>query len=403
MKNSAIKIAYFAGSMKPGHDGVTRVLYKLIETLNERNIENIFFSPIIPQDSAQPTKMFEIPSVVFPLYKDYRFPVALQKSFESRLAEFKPDILHINSPCPLGFAAVKYGLRHNIPVVATYHTHFASYAKYYKVKALESVSWSYFRMIYNSCDQVFVPSKPILEELRNHGLTNLKYIPHGVDTDVFNPKFYSDEWRNKNDLNCKTILLFAGRLVWEKDLNTLANAYKILKEKRNDIKFVLAGDGPIRNELQTLMPDALFLGYLSGRELSTAFASSDIFVFPSTTETFGNVTLEAMASGIPPICAKEGGAYGVIEENKTGLIANPRDARDLAMKIEKLVDNPALRKAIAKNSFEYAKEQSWEKIFNKLFESYGEVIQSHKINNQYKSKTYCRSYNQLCFRRSIHA
>ncbi len=304
MKNSTMKIAYFAGSMKPGQDGVTRVLYKLIEVLNRRNIENIFFSPIIPEEETLPTKMFEIPSVSFPLYRDYRFPVAVQKTFESRLNEYKPDLLHINSPCPLGFAAVKYGLRHNVPVVATYHTHFASYAKYYKVKALESVSWNYFRIIYNSCEMVYVPSKPILEELRSHGLINLQYIPHGVDNKAFNPSFHSMEWRNKYNVANKKVLLYAGRLVWEKDLKTLADAYKILHEKRSDIKFVLAGDGPVKNDLKTLMPEALFLGYLSGPELSAAFASSDIFVFPSTTETFGNVTLEAMASGIVPVCAK---------------------------------------------------------------------------------------------------
>ncbi|HVO73494.1 MAG TPA: glycosyltransferase family 1 protein [Ignavibacteriaceae bacterium] len=398
-----MKIAYFAGSMKPGHDGVTRVLYKLIEALNERNIENIFFSPIIPEEEIQPTRMFEIPSVTFPLYKDYKFPVALQKSFESRLNEFKPDLLHINSPCPLGFAAVKYGLRHNVPVVATYHTHFASYAKYYKVKALESVSWNYFRIIYNSCEMVYVPSKPILEELRSHGLANLQYLPHGVDNKIFNPFFYSDEWRNKRGISDKKILLFAGRLVWEKDLKTLADTYKIITQKRNDVKFVLAGDGPVKSELQALMPDALFLGHLSGSDLSAAFASSDIFVFPSTTETFGNVTLEAMASGIVPVCAREGGAYGIIEENKTGLIANPRDAKDFAGKIEFLLDNPLLRKKMSMDCFNYAKEQSWEKIFERLFSSYEEIIQTYKINRQYGQKSYNRSYNQLFFRRSIHA
>ncbi|MGE5848255.1 MAG: glycosyltransferase family 4 protein [Ignavibacteria bacterium] len=403
MKNSKMRISYFAGSMKPGHDGVTRVLYKLIEALNQRNIENIFFSPIIPEEETQPTKMFEIPSITFPLYKDYRLPVAVQKTFESSLNEFKPDLLHINSPCPLGFAAVKYGLRHNIPVVATYHTHFASYAKYYKVKALESVSWNYFRIIYNSCEMVYVPSKPILEELRGHGLINLQYIPHGVDNKAFNPSFHSMEWRNKYNVADKKVLLYAGRLVWEKDLKTLADAYKILHETRNDIKFVLAGDGPIKNELKTLMPEALFLGYLSGSELSAAFASSDIFVFPSTTETFGNVTLEAMASGIVPVCAREGGAYGVIEENKTGLIANPRDAQNLSEKIEMLLNNPKLREKMAENCLYYAREQSWEKIFDRLFGSYEEIIQTYKINNQYKPRAYSRSYNQLFFKRNIHA
>jgi len=396
MNSSALKIAYFAGSMKPGHDGVTRVLYKLIEALNANGIKNIFFSPIIPAEEEQLTKMYEIPSFTFPMYKDYKFPIAGHKSFEEKLEEFKPDILHINSPCPLGYAAVKYGLKHNIPVVATYHTHFASYAKYYKVKALESVSWSYFRVIYNNCETVYVPSKPILEELNSHGLYNLEYLPHGVDTKIFNPGFYSEDWKIRNNLQDKTILLFAGRLVWEKDLHTLAMAYKILKGKRNDIALVIAGDGPIKNELKEYMPDAIFLGQLSGSDLSTAYASSDIFIFPSTTETFGNVTLEAMASGIPPICAKEGGAYGIIDDGVTGLIAKPRDPVDLSNKIEYLVNFPLKRKLIAANSLAFAKEQSWEKIFKKLFYSYQEVLHNYLIKKSYKKKVFNR-------RRSYHS
>src|SRR5690606_5957864 len=127
----------------------------------------------------------------------------------------------------------------------------------------------------------------------------------------------------------RTILLFAGRLVWEKDLKTLAEAYKIVLAKTKNVLFVLAGDGPVRKELEILMPEAKFLGYQSGKNLSTVYASSDIFIFPSTTETFGNVTLEAMASGIPPICAKEGGAYGFIEDKINGLLTEPRHPEDL--------------------------------------------------------------------------
>jgi glycosyltransferase involved in cell wall biosynthesis len=250
---------------------------------------------------------------------------------------------------------------------------------------------------------VYVPSMPILKELRDHGLINLQFIPHGVDTEIFNPSYYSDEWRKNYNLADKNVLLFAGRLVWEKDLKTLADAYRILNERRKDIKFVLAGDGPVKSELETLMPEALFLGYLSGTELSTAFASSDIFIFPSTTETFGNVTLEAMASGLVPICVKEGGAYGVIEEGKTGLIANPRDPRNLAEKIEMLLDNTNLRKKMAEACLKYSKEQSWEKIFDKLFSSYEEITQSYKIRNRHSPRFCSRTYSQLIFKRHIHA
>ena len=385
--NDNIRIAYFAGTMRPGHDGVTRVLYKMIEELNSRKIDNMFFSPIIPPVDEQPTPMFKVPSITFPLYKDYRLAKPGKKYFEEKVIEFHPDIIHINSPCSLGYAAMKYGNKHNIPVVATYHTHFASYAKYYKVKALENFSWNYFRSLYNRCEKVYVPSIPIMNELKFHGLNTVDFLPHGVDTKVFNPKFKSVEWRKKLGIENKTILLFAGRLVWEKDLQTLSETYHILNKKRNDVVFVLAGDGPIRNELEELMPRAKFLGYQSGNNLSTAYASSDIFVFPSTTETFGNVTVEAMASGIPPICAREGGAYGIIKENQTGLIAEPRNPFDLANKIESLVDNPMEKERIASNAYNFAQSQSWENIIDNLVSSYMKVVKNYvkkRINSNSK-------------------
>ncbi len=371
---SNIKIAYFAGTMKPGHDGVTRVLYRMIEELNKRKVRNIFFSPIIPGETDRTTHMIEVPSITFPLYKDYKLPLPLQSQIEKSLNHFKPDIIHINSPCPLGYAAVKYGLKHNIPVVATYHTHFASYAKYYNIKALEYFGWNYLKSLYNKCDKVYVPSTPIMEELSSRGFNTIEYLPHGVDTNTFNPGFKNTNWKKELEIENKTALLFAGRLVWEKDLSTLAETYKIIMDKRNDVVFILAGDGPIRKELMLRMPKAKFLGQLSGTQLSMAYASSDIFVFPSTTETFGNVTVEAMASGIPPICAREGGAYGIIKEDINGMIAEPRNAISLSEKIEMLIDNLSLRKTMANNALVFAKTQSWENIFNRLFESYIDVI-----------------------------
>ncbi len=374
---SDMKVAYFAGSMKPGHDGVTRVLYKMIEELNKRNIRNIFFSPIIPLENDRTTSMIEVPSVTFPLYKDYKLPLPLQSHIEKSLNLFKPDIIHINSPCPLGYAGVKYGQKHGIPVVATYHTHFASYAKYYNIKALEYFGWSYLKNLYNKCAKVYVPSKPIMEELSKHGFKTIDYLPHGVDTKIFNPAFKDPMWKENLGIGGKTVLLFTGRLVWEKDLATLAKTYKILTSKRDDLVFALAGNGPVKDELKRLMPKAVFLGQLSGKKLSTAYASSDIFVFPSTTETFGNVTVEAMASGITAVCAREGGAYGVINEGVNGLIAEPRDAADLAGNIELLADNSELRKKLSKNALSFARVQSWSSIFDRLFASYLEIINNN--------------------------
>ena len=380
IKNN-LKVAYFAGTMKHGQDGVTRVLYKMIDLLNKLGIENIFFSPIIPEEIERPTKMFEVPSLTLPLYKEYKIAVPGFKYFENQLLKFNPDILHINSPCSLGYAAVKFGQKHSIPVVATYHTHFPSYAKYYKVKTFENIGWNYLKSLYNKCEAVYVPSLPIMEELEKHGLETIEFLPHGVDTSIFNPSFYSEEWKEELGIKNKKIILYAGRLVWEKDLKILADAYNIINSKRNDVVFVLVGDGPIKDDLKSLMPEAILLGYQSGKDLSTAYASSDIFVFPSSTETFGNVTVEAMASGIPPICVREGGAYGIINEDVNGLIAEPHNAESLADKINLLLNHDEKRIELGLNAYKFAQFQSWGNIISNLIESYESVIKIYKANH----------------------
>ncbi len=373
-----LRVAYFAGTMRPGHDGVTRVLYRLIDALKRQGIESLFFSPIIPDRLHQPVPMLEVPSVTFPLYKDYQLPVPGYKHFEQELRNFSPDLLHINSPCPLGHAAVHYGQKFGIPVVATYHTHFPSYAKYYRIEALEAFSWKYFRKLYNACERVYVPSRPVMDELSGHGFSSVEYLPHGVDASMFSPLYRSEEWRRSHGMEGKTVLLFVGRLVWEKDLRTLARAYARITPGHPEVLFALAGDGPVREELKQMMPGALFLGHQAGEELSRAYASSDIFVFPSTTETFGNVTVEAMASGLPPVCAREGGAYGFIEPGVTGMLAAPRDPQDFVAQIEYLLDYPDRRRKMGKAACAFARGQSWEKIFEQLFESYDEVVKTYR-------------------------
>jgi phosphatidylinositol alpha 1,6-mannosyltransferase len=371
------RIAYFSGSMKPGLDGVSRVLYRIISALQSRGIDNVFYSAAVPPPDMRPTEMVEIPSLTIPFYKDYRFAFPGQRYFASHILAFNPDLIHINSPCSLSHAALRFGQQYGIPVVATYHTHFPSYAKYYKVQALEMLGWNYLRKLYNQCQRVYVPSQPILAELSQNGINNLKYLPHGVDTATFNPVFKSMEWKKRLGITSKYALLYAGRLVWEKDLQTLAMTYQILTGRRNDLVFVLAGDGPIRKELEQLMPEAKFLGYQAGSDLSMAYASSDLFVFPSTTETFGNVTIEAMASGLLPVCANQGGAAGIIKHGITGMLTNPRDPADLVDKIEYLIDHPEQRRSMAERALNYARQQTWERIFDTLFRDYENVIEQY--------------------------
>jgi len=382
-----MRVVHFAGTMRPEHDGVTRVLYRMTGALTGLGIEHAFVSPILPPVEERSVRMIEVPSVAFPLYKDYRVAAPGMRHFAEETLSYKPDLLHIHSPCSLGYAAVRFGRKHKIPVVATYHTHFASYASYYNVQLLTPFGWNYLRHLYDGCDRVFVPSLPILDELWDHGFRRLHHLPHGVDTRVFQPSFRSFDWRKAHGITGdKKMLLYAGRLVWEKDLRTLAMTFEVLRRRRSDFILALAGDGPVRHELTSMMPGAVFLGQLSGEALSTAYASSDIFVFPSTTETFGNVIVEAMASGVPPICARAGGAAGIVQHGVTGVLTTPRDPAEFANAISQLLDTPARREAMGLQALEFAKRQSWEAIFRKMVDLYVEVLEDHKKRKSLKNR-----------------
>ncbi|HEY4613769.1 MAG TPA: glycosyltransferase family 1 protein [Bacteroidota bacterium] len=369
-----MRVAYFNANLCKGQDGVTRVMYKMFEGAIMRKVEALAFTSTLPEVSDMIVPMVRVPSVPLFLQKNYRLALPSYHLFARKLTQFQPDLIHINSPCTLGFRAMKYARHFNIPIVATYHTHFPTYPRYYNLSGLEELIWKISRHLYNNIDRTFVPTEPILEELRDHGINNLQYLPNGVDLQLFNPRYRSEEWRERIGAKHKPVVLFVSRLVWEKDLRVLAEAYRILRAKRDDFEFVIVGSGSARTEFEQMVPGAHFLGYQSGRELTETYASSDIFVFPSTTETFGLVTVEAMASGLVPVAAKVGGAAGIIEEGHSGLFAKPFDAADIARQVERLLDSPDWRKALALQALHRAQEFGWDQILETLFNNYGHVI-----------------------------
>jgi phosphatidylinositol alpha 1,6-mannosyltransferase len=373
-----MRIAYFNATLKPGQDGVTRVVHKMIEGALAREHGVMGFSALVPEPDNQIVPFVKVRSLVLPLQKAYRIPLPNYHALSRSLNNFQPDILHINSPCLLACAAVKYGQDFNVPVVATYHTHFPTYPRYYKLNGAENLTWKILKSLYNRIAETFVPTMPILEELHDHGIERLEYLPNGVDLQLFTPEYRSAAWRRRITPTEKPIILFVSRLVWEKDLRDLADMYRILRSRRNDFEMVLVGDGHARREVERLMPGAHFLGFQTGRTLSESYASADIFVFPSTTETFGLVTLEAMASGLVPVAAKVGGAVEIIEEGTSGLFAVPHGPFDLAAKVERLLDRPEERREMARKVIARAQHFGWGKILDKLFKSYEEVIESHK-------------------------
>jgi len=361
-------------------DGVVRYLYRLIDYLNAHQVVSLFVTGKLPAKDKIVAPMVRIPSFTLPLYRKYRYAVPDYR-LKKIITEFQPDIMHFHSPFSLAWAALHYGHNLGIPTVATYHTDFVGYMKYYNLGWFEGLGWKYVKAVYKKCDLVFVPSLYTQRELRSKGLYQAVFLPHGVEAGLFNPRWRSGAWRKKTGHGQK-ILLFVGRLIWEKNIKILADINNLLRKQRQDFVFVIAGDGPKKKELQELMPEAIFLGHLAGQDLYKCYASSDIFVFPSLTETFGFVTIEAMASGAVPVCASRGGASSIIKNGRTGFLVSGSDARLYVKKINQLLDNADLLAKMRQRGLVFARRQHWNGIFNKLMNYYKTVVRQYKVKHR---------------------
>ncbi|MFN3782214.1 MAG: glycosyltransferase family 4 protein, partial [Candidatus Kapaibacteriota bacterium] len=316
-----MNIAIFAGALNEHQDGVTRVLHRHIRFYKRLGYRMYFFTPSYNEGNKL-ENVTKISSIPFPLYSDHKLSLPLKRKITRELEKLSPDLVFIHSPCTLGLIATKGAEELKIPAVAEYHTHFPTYLTYYKISFLERYVWRYMRYLYSKCEVVFVPSKSVEKNLNENGISNTVFIPHGVDTEVFNPKFFNAELKTKLGIEGKKIVLFVGRIVKEKNLDILVQAVELLA-KREDFVLVVAGGGPYLKYYQSRTKRALFLGHLHTNELAQIYASSDIFVFPSVTETFGNVILEGMASGLPPVVANSFGASELISNFENGILVAP--------------------------------------------------------------------------------
>jgi glycosyltransferase involved in cell wall biosynthesis len=232
-----------------------------------------------------------------------------------------------------------------------------------------------------------VPSKTTIAELKSMGFQNLTLWERGIDPDCFSPVYADRALHEKWSPDGSPIALFTGRLVKEKDIETLIAAHKILRNRNVEFKLVFVGDGPMKNEIARALPDAILAGFKTGHDLSRAYASADIFVFPSTTESFGNVVMEALASGLPSIVADEGGVRDIVRDGETGFITHPQDAADLAGKMETLLTNKLLRTSFSARALEYASLKSWDEVNRVLLQGYEKLISSESSNGNKPKKS----------------
>ena len=371
-----MKIAYFSESLLPHVDGVSRTLAQLFGFLEREGVDFRVFSPFMPPpEISWARRVHRVPYIRVPVYKDYRMTVPMGHRISERLDAYEPDLIHVVSPTPIAVRAEKYGQRHGIPVVASFHTHFVSYFQYYGIGGLEGFGWWLMRKFYARCRLVYAPSHGIIRELAAHGITNTELWSRGIDLGRFSPRWRDPALRAQVGADDDTpILLLVSRLVKEKDLADLVAAERILRERGAKHRLVLVGDGPMRPELEKALPDAFFAGHQTGEALARWYASGDVFVFPSTTETFGNVILEAHASGLPAVVVDRGGPPDLVEPGVTGLVARANDPADFAAKVESLLADPEARKRMGCRGREAAAQRDWSAINGRLLESYRQVV-----------------------------
>lgn len=375
------RVALFAGAYNHIADGVSLTLNRLVRHLERSGVRVCVFAPTVddPQIPDYAGPLVPVPSVPAPGRTDYRISVGLTPSVRDALVAFDPTIVHIATPDLLGRHALHVATRAGLPVVASYHTHFSSYLKYYRLDWMESLVWRYLRGFYTQCEQIYVPSTAMAEILRAHGVRDgLRLWQRGVETDRFHPAHRSMEWRRAHGIaDDAVVVAFVSRLVWEKGLDVFADVIEALHRRNVPHRSLIVGDGPVRDDLEARLPNTVFTGYLEGDALSRAYASSDVFLFPSDTETFGNVTLEAMASGLPTVCADAVGSRDLVDDGTTGVLCPPGDASAFTDAVERLVTDAALRQRMCTAARDRAQTFTWDTILARMNTYYDEVLAAH--------------------------
>ncbi|EOW9528140.1 glycosyltransferase family 4 protein [Bacillus cytotoxicus] len=375
-----MRVAIFTDTFTPQVNGVAKTLDRLTRYFKQQNIS---YSVFAPQHTAEDNfidnvnKMRSIPLTI--LYPECRFAFPTPR-IKGELLTFQPDIIHVATPFNMGLCGMYYAKKLGIPLVGSYHTDFDAYLQYYKIEFLSNMLWNYLKWFHSHMQKNFVPSSETLQQLKKKEFQNLYIWGRGVDCSLFHPSYNKDVFRKKYNITAPYILSYVGRIAPEKDIETLQLLMQTtIKERNNDIHWMITGDGPLATELQKNAPSnhVTFTGYLQGADLAETYACSDLMIFPSATETFGNVALESLACGTPVIGANAGGVKNIITDKKTGLLCEPKQTESFLSSIYQLLKYDKMRNQMSIAARSYALTQSWDEIFHGLSMQYEEVIQQH--------------------------
>ena len=383
-----IKLAFFADILVKDFDGASRTMFHIIERIPRDEFEVVFFCGMPPKEDIG-HEVFQVPSVPIPFNSTYRLAIPMFSwfSLRKRLKAFRPDIIHIASPSPLGDFAFQYKRSRDIPVITIYHTHFLSYIRYYlrplpflAQPAVKTVAYGQ-KKFYDQSSLMYIPTMQMVKELQafKFDTKKMKIWQRGMNHKLFNPDNRDVSYIKSITENDKPNILFASRLVWEKNLATLIRIYRLSEEKGDRYNFIIAGDGVARKSLAEKMPKAYMLGKVDHNILAVLYASADVFLFPSISETYGNVVVEAMASGCPCVIARGGGSQSLVDHGKTGFLCSPEEESDYLSRIDQVLSDDQLRREIIENGIKYTQSLNWDTLCEAYFDDVALLVNSNKL------------------------
>lgn len=377
-RTEKLRVALFSGNYNYVMDGPVRALNKLVAHLEKLGHEVLVFAPTSDDSYLDHAgELVSLPSMAAPRRPEYRIALGLNGEIKKRLDAFGPSLIHVSAPDLGGLGALNYARKKNIPAVASFHTRFDTYPRYYGMGWAEGLLTRYMKYFYGRCVHVYPPSQSMADELLREGIgKEMRLWTRGVESNLFAPEKRDLSWRRSIGVTDDEVaVLFVGRLVLEKGIDHFCSALKRAREKTPALRALVVGGGPELDYFRKRAPEGVFLGHQGGDDLARAYASGDIFFNPSVTETFGQVTLEAMASGVPALCANAAGSLSLVDDGVTGFIEKP-DVNAFAGRLVELARSADLRLRMGAAGREKALSFSWDAVLNDLIENYRDAIES---------------------------